>query len=163
MVRFPLVEIFGKRCLRWLLANDGQEKSTPADHSLLFAEGCREIKLRLVSLVTFMIQSPYVDGVLVHLQHRPQYFAGLQARLVRERVSNVEQLRERQGDNPVKVCAVLTRLESVDLAYREQALHTRKYRSDVSSVQQLDGDIHEVGPFRGEIVCEYLLECRNKL
>jgi hypothetical protein len=37
MVYLALVEVFGKRRLWGLLADDGKEQRTPTDHSLLFA------------------------------------------------------------------------------------------------------------------------------
>ena len=106
---------------------------------------------------------PYIDGVLVHLEYCAQYFTSFQARLAGQRVANVEQLWERHGDDLVKICAALARLESVDLAYRQQALHTGEDGLDVPSIQQLYGNVEEVGPFRGKVVCEYLLEGRDEL
>ena len=105
----------------------------------------------------------HIDSVLVHLQHCAQDLTGLQAGLAGKRVANVEQLWERQGDDPVKICAVLAGLESVDLAYRQQALHTGEDGGNVARVQQLDGHVEEVGPFCGEVVGEDLLEGGDEL
>lgn len=105
----------------------------------------------------------YVYGVLVHFQHSPENLSCFQTCLVCQRVADVEELWERQGNNPVKVCAVLARLESVDFAYCQQALHTSKNRRNVSGVEQLYRDVEEVGPLLREVVCEDLLEGRDEL
>lgn len=89
----------------------------------------------------------YVDGVLVDLQHGAEDLSSLQACLAGQRVANVQQLREGHGDNLVKVCPVLSRLEPVDLADGQQTLHTGKDGRDISGIQQLDGDVEKVGPF----------------
>lgn len=105
----------------------------------------------------------YVDGVLVHLQHCAQNLSSLQASLAGKRVADVEQLWERQGDDLVKICAVLAGLEAVDFTYRQQALHASKDGGNVAGVQQLDGDVEKVGPFCGEVVGEDLLEGGDEL
>jgi hypothetical protein len=45
MVYLSFVEIFREGRFRGLLADDRQEKCTPANHNLLFAEGCGEVEL----------------------------------------------------------------------------------------------------------------------
>jgi hypothetical protein len=45
MIYLSFVEIFGEGRFRGFLADDSQEKRTPANHDLLFAEGCGEVEL----------------------------------------------------------------------------------------------------------------------
>ena len=101
--------------------------------------------------------------MFVDLQDCPQNLACLEARFSRQRVANVQQLGKRQGDYLVKVGPVLARLEAVDLAYGQQALHAGEDRGNVASIQQLDGYVEEVGPLGGEVVGKDLLQGGDEL
>jgi len=61
------------------------------------------------------------------------------------------------GDYFVEVGAILARFEAVDFAYGQQALNACEDGSGILCVQQLDGDVEEVGPALGEVVGEDLL------
>jgi len=95
--------------------------------------------------------------MLVHLKYGAENLASLQAGLIGELVAQVQQLREGQGNDLIKVHAILARLEPINFAYRQQALHTGKYRRNVARVQQLHSDVEEVGPILGEVIGKYFL------
>lgn len=101
--------------------------------------------------------------MFIHLQHCSQYFTSFQACLTSKRITNVQQLWERHGDNAIKVCPIFSRLEPVDLANCQQTLYTGKDGCNVSRRQQLYSDVEEIRPFGGEVVCENLLQGRNQL
>ena len=107
--------------------------------------------------------STHVDGVLVSLQNCAQHLSGLETRLVDQAVGDGEQLRESHFHNLVKVISCLSHLKAVDAADGQQALQTGKNATGILLVQEVDGDVEEVGPLLGEVVVQDLLQSSDEL
>lgn len=105
----------------------------------------------------------HVNGVLVSLEDSAQHLSGLETGLVDQAVGDCEQLRERHLDNLVKVLPCLAHLEAVHTADGQQALQTGEDAAGILLVQEVDGDVQEVGPLFGKVVVQDLLEGSDEL
>lgn len=142
MILLAFVHILDHRLGRGILRDNVEEKSAPANNLLLLAQ------------VTGKLE---VNGVLVGLEDSAQHLASLETGLVDQAVGNCEQLREGHLNNLIKVFSCLAHLEAVDAADGQQALQTGENAAGILLVQEVDGDVEELGPVVGEIVVEDLL------
>lgn len=142
MVLLALVHILDHRLGGGILGDNVEEKSAPSNNLLLLAQ------------VTGQLE---VDGVLVGLENSAQHLASLETGLVDQAVGDCEQLREGHLHNLVKVFSCLSHLEAVHAADGQQALQTGEDATGILLVQEVDGDVEELGPVVGEIVVKDFL------
>jgi hypothetical protein len=142
VVLLALVQILEQRLGRWILCDNVQEKSAPANNLLLLAQVTGKLK---------------VNGVLVSLEDSAQHLASLETGLVDQAVGDCEQLRESHLNNLVKVFSCLSHLEAIHTADGQQALQTGENAAGILLIQEADGDVEEIGPVFGEVVVQDLL------
>ncbi len=94
--------------------------------------------------------------MLVPFKHSPQHLSGLNARLVDQAVTDVEEQRERRSHDLVKVVPAIAGFETVDAADGEETLHPGEHGVGIVGLQQLDGDVDELGPLARKVVLQDL-------
>ena len=96
--------------------------------------------------------------MLVCLQHCSQHLSRLQAGLIHQAVSDIQEVWERLLNDLVKVASGVTHLEAVRSADCEQALETGKDGAHVLRAEQTHGRLEKVWPLLRKVVVEDLLE-----
>jgi hypothetical protein len=96
--------------------------------------------------------------MLVALKHSPQHFSGLDARLVHQAVANVQEQGERRSHDLVEVVPAIASLEAVDATDGEETLHPGEHGVGIVGLQQLNGNVDELGPLAGKVVLQDLAE-----
>lgn len=101
--------------------------------------------------------------MLVSFEDNVQHLSSLLAVVVDQLLANNQQAWESRLNDLVEVYSSITALESVHSADSQKALESSKDAAWIGGVEEVQGDIHELWPFRWEVVVEDLLEGWNEL
>lgn len=105
----------------------------------------------------------HTNSMFIRFDHNPEHLRRLQAFLVDQLHTDVQQLRERMLDDLVEFLPLFPGLESVHAADGQQTLQARIDRIGIVGTEQLERDVQESGPLLGEIMLEDLLQKRDEL
>lgn len=103
--------------------------------------------------------------MLVCLEGNVKHLTSLVALLVYQLVADLEQAGEARLDDFVELgpATLQAALETVGTAGYEETLQSSEDRQSIVSMQQAQCDIHEIGPFPGEVEVEDALDGLEQL